>query len=189
MTAKPGQAHFGLVVEGPGDKGAFPILLRNYLQSKAIYDDLLGKPVPLKGKGSATRPSGLEGYVLAAARPGCLAVIVLIDADKDASCKLGPDLLARAQAVTGVPVIMVIAERDFEDWIGCSIETLDLGVTTWSPTTRGKTAIEAGLAPEPYLKSTMQARLTSRMDIDLARSRNTSLDRLFRKVDSALAGL
>lgn len=189
MSAPSGAPHIGLVVEGPGDRESFPILLRAYLQSQGRYDDLLGKPVPLKGKGSATRPNGLEGYVLAAARPGCRTVLVLVDADKDASCTLGPKLLARAQAVTAVPVIVIVAERDFEDWIYAAAEHLGLGDVDWSSTVRGKSAIESLLSPDKYVKSTMQARLTQRMDLGVARSRNASLDRLFRKLDEVLTGL
>lgn len=189
MNAPTGAPHIGLVVEGPGDRESFPILLRTYLQSQGRYEDLLGKPVPLKGKGSATRPNGLEGYVLAAARPGCRAVLVLVDADKDASCTLGPALLARAQAVTAVPVIVIVAERDFEDWIYAAAEHLGLGDATWSSSVRGKSAIESLLSPGKYVKSTMQARLTQRMNLDVARERNSSLDRLLRKVDEVLASL
>lgn len=190
MTAAPGAPHIGLVVEGPGDKDAFPILLRKYLQAQGVYAELIGKPVPLKGKGSATSPSnGVEGYVLAAARPGCCGIIVLVDADKDASCVLGPELLARAQAVTAVPVVVVVAERDFEDWLYCSIETLEIGDVSWSPAQRGKSVIESLIAPAKYVKSTMQARLTHRVDVSIARSRSSSLDRLFRKVDAIVATL
>lgn len=185
MTAAPGSPHIGLVVEGPGDREAFPILLRNYLHSNGVYTDVLGKPVPLKGKGSATSTTnGVEGYVLAAARPGCIGIIVLVDADKDASCELGPTLLERAQAVTQLPVVVIVAERDFEDWLYSSVETLQLGPATWSPTERGKNAIESLIAPEKYVKATMQARLASRVDLPLAASRSASLSRLCRKVDA-----
>jgi hypothetical protein len=189
MTATAGAAHIGLVVEGPGDKGALPILLRNYLHQKGVYADVLGKPVPLKGKGSATTTNGVEGYVLAAARPGCVGIIVLVDADKDASCQLGPELLERASGLQSAPVVIAVAEKDFEDWLHASIETLELGVDTWDPTKRGKSVIEAALSPDKYIKSTMQARLTHRMDIELARSRNSSLDRMLRKLDGMVAVL
>lgn len=151
---------------------------------------MIGKPVPLKGKGSATTTNGIEGYVAAAgARPNCMAVIVLVDADKDASCELGPALLARAQVVTRPPVVVIVAERDFEDWIYASIETLELGGSDWIEGTRGKNAIESLLAPDKYVKSTMQARLTHRMNLTIARQRSSSLDRLFRKLDGILANL
>lgn len=190
MTATPGTPHIGLIVEGPGDKEAFPILLRKYLQTHGVFTEVLGKPVPLKGKGSATSASnGVEGYVLAAARPGCRGIIVLVDADKDPSCVLGPQLLARAQAVTAIPVVVVVAERDFEDWLYCSVESLELGDVGWSPTQRGKSVIESLIAPGKYVKSTMQARLTHRLDVSLARSRSSSLDRLLRKVDAIVATL
>lgn len=187
MTAANDAPSIGLVVEGPGDKEAFPVLLRKYLADNGIYDVALGKPVPLKGKGSATRPGGVEGYVMTAgARPNCKAVIVLVDADNDASCELGPTLLARASGATKVPVVVVVAERDFEDWIYASLETLELGDAQWLESTRGKSAIESLVAPKKYVKATMQARLTHRVDIAMARERSTSLNRLFNKLDGIL---
>ncbi|MEX8059925.1 hypothetical protein [Microbacterium sp. 16-032] len=183
-----GAPHIGLVVEGPGDKGALPVLLRKFLHEKAEYREILGKPVTLKGKGSATTPGGLEGYVAAAARPGCVGVVVLLDADDDASCQLGPELLARAEAVVGIPVVIVLAERDFEDWIYRSVETLDLGWEgDWDATKRGGTVIDSLLPDGGYQKPVWQPKLTHRMDIELARSRSTSLNRLLNKVDGLVA--
>lgn len=189
MTAPQGAPHIGLVVEGPGDKTALPLLLRQHLANRFEYADILGKPIPLKGKGSATVANGIEGYVLAAARPHCKGILVVVDADDDPSCQLGPDLLKRAQSVTDVPVVVVVAERDYEDWLYCSVETLDLGEVRWDPSARGKNALRSLLAPEKYVKSTMQAKLTSRIDLEHARTRSTSLDRLLRKFDHLVSVL
>ncbi len=184
MVVQSGDPHIGMVVEGPGDKGALPALLRKHLYQDNEFRELLGKPVTLKGKGSATTPNGIEGYVAAAARPGCVGVIVLLDADDDASCQLGPELLARAQSVVGVPVVVAIAERDFEDWIYRSVETLELGWEgEWDPAKRGGNMIESLFPQGGYEKPVWQPKLTHRMDLDLARSRSSSLDRLLRKFD------
>lgn len=184
MVLRSGDPHIGLVVEGPGDRGALPALLRMHLHGKDDYREILGKPVTLKGKGSATTDNGIEGYVAAAARPGCVGVIVLLDADDDASCQLGPELLARAQSVVGVPVIIAIAERDFEDWIYRSVETLDLGWEgPWDPSKRGGNVIQSLMPRGGYEKPVWQPKLTHRMDLSLARSRSTSLDRLLNKFD------
>lgn len=187
MTVMNGP-HVGLVVEGPGDKGALPALLRRHLEAQEKFADVLGKPVPLNGKGSATRPGGIEGYVATAARRGCVGVLVLLDADKDSSCVLGPELLDRAQAVVGVPVVIAIAERDYEDWLYASIETLELSEhQTWDSSKRGKSVIESLLRPVAYAKPVWQPKLTYRMDHSLARGRSASFNRLLVKFDTLAA--
>lgn len=184
MVLQSGQPHIGLVVEGPGDKGALPILLRNYLAATMDFRELLGKPVTLKGKGSATTPDGIEGYVRAAARPGCIGIIVLLDADDDKVCQLGPDLQQRAQAQVSVPVIVAVAEKDFEDWLYCSIETLELdGSEPWENGRRGKSVIESLLDRGGYKKPVWQPKLTHRVDLAVARARSHSLNRLLEKFD------
>ena len=112
MTADAASPHIGLVVEGAGDKGALPILLRAYLHSRSKYRDLFGKPVPAHGRDKALRPAGLEGYVAtAAARPGCKAVLVVLDGEDDCVAQLGPQLLERTRA-TGKPVVIALADRE-----------------------------------------------------------------------------
>lgn len=185
MTAVAGAPHIALVVEGPGDVQAVPVLLRKHQSSNEDYADILGKPVPFHGKGNATAPGGIEGYVATAARPGCVGVIVVLDADDDLVCVQGPELLERARAEVGVPVVIAIAERDFEDWLFASVETLELhNPSEFDTNTRGKTGIQRGMAPQKYVKPTHQPRLTSKADLALAASRSKSLARLLAKFDS-----
>lgn len=120
-----------------------------------------------------------------AGRPGCVAVIVLLDADDDASCEIGPIIVERSPEITGIPVIAAIAERDHEDWIYASAETLECDIDTWSHDKRGLNAIRESL-PDKYVKAIHQARLTALMNLELARSRNHSLDRLLHKLDDIL---
>ena len=47
MTAAVGEPHVGLVVEGAGDRGALPIILRMHLQQQGEYRDVLGEVVPV----------------------------------------------------------------------------------------------------------------------------------------------
>jgi hypothetical protein len=188
LSAAAEQPHIGLVVEGSGDIGAVPMLLRRHLQSQGFMKDILGKPIPLNGKGSATAEDGIERYVATAAiRPGCRAVVVVLDADKEPTCVEGPTLLARAQTRVHVPVLVALAERDFEDWMYCSIESMELGTIDFQVGKNGGSVIEAALYPRSYVKPTWQPRLTSRMDLELAAGRSVSLRRLLdRVVDFAL---
>lgn len=180
MTASAGDPHVGLVVEGAGDLGAVPVVLRMHLQQQGEYRDILGKPVPLHGKGNA---SAIQGYVATAGyRPGCVGVLVVLDCDDDCPAELGPALLAEAAPAVGVPVLVALADRDFEDWLYASAETLDLGLE-YEATSRGKGAIEGSLKPRKYVKPTWQPRLAHRLDLALAASRSASLARMLHRFD------
>lgn len=190
MTAAPSDPHIALVVEGIGDRGAVPLLLRAHLNGRGEYRDLLGKPIPFNGKGSATVEGGIERYVATAAlRPGCRGVLVVLDADREASCVEGPSLRERAQEVVGVPVVVALAERDYEDWIYASVETLGLGDAEWVEGANGGNELKRLLAPKSYIKPTWQPRLTSRMDIAVATSRSKSLARLLERFDGLCAAI
>jgi hypothetical protein len=183
MTAPWGQPHIGLVVEGAGDHGAVPMLLRRHLHDAGEFREILGKPIPAHGRDKALREKGLEGFVAtAAARPGCVAVLVVLDGEGDCVAQLGPTLLARGRSVTGKEVSVALADVDYESWLFASAETLDLSLT-FDSTRRGQHEIVTALRPAKYVKPTWQPRLTSRMDMSLARSRNTSFDRLLTRFD------
>lgn len=178
-------------MEGAGDERALPVLVRRYLALRDEHRDLLGKPVTCHGREKATRDGGLEGFVaVAAARPGCRAVLVLLDADKDRVCALGPDLSDRLDgsgAARGKPVVIALADSCFEAWIYASAETLELANLEYTADTNPVAALKDALRPKSYVKPTWQPRLTNRVDLELARSRNHSLDRLLHKIDDILA--
>ncbi|WP_219417281.1 DUF4276 family protein [Pseudonocardia nigra] len=183
MTPLPTQPHIGLIVEGPGDKNGVPVLFRRHLQDVGEYRDILGKPIPANGRGSITTPKGIEGYVsVAASRPGCRGILVVIDSDDDPVCELGPALLPRAQAVSKVPVYIALAERCYESWLFASAETLELGLT-YDEAAHAQFAIKSGLHPTKYVKPVWQPKLSHRVDIGLACGRSPSLARALVKLD------
>lgn len=189
MNAHVNADHIGLVVEGKGDKAAVPLLLRRILQGCGFYRDVIGQPVVTHGRGAMTAPGGIEGYVaVAAARPGCKAVFVVADADDDQSCVLGPDMLARAKKVTHLPVVAILAERSFEDWIYASCETLEIGLNEYHRGKRGASLISAAVAAtgSKYVKPLWQPRLTHRIDVDLVSERSASFRRLVERLTSAV---
>lgn len=188
MTAQPDEPHVGLVVEGAGDRSALPVVLRAHLQMRGEYRDVLGKPVPIHGRSNALKTGGVEGYVATAGyRPGCVGVLVVLDADEDCAALLGPSLLARASATVGVPVRVSLAEHDFEDWLFASAETLKLDLQ-FEKGTRGMTAIRSAV-PGKYVKPTWQPRLAARMDLPVATGRSSSLARALARFDELVAGL
>jgi hypothetical protein len=184
MTAGAEDPHIGLVVEGRGENESAPQLLRTHLYSREEYRDILSSPVVCHGRGKALRHSGIEGFVATAAgRPGCRAVLVILDADEDAACELGPEILARAQAVTAKPVVVCLAEPTYEEWLLASAETLELDGLTFVASRNPESLIRSAL-PVKYVKPTWQPRLTARMDIALAASRSPSLSRLLARLES-----
>lgn len=187
MTADPRAPHIGLVVEGAGDRGALPILLRDHLHSRGEYRDVLGKPVPFHGRDKALVPRGIEGYAaVAGGRPGCVGVLVVLDGEGDCVATLGPELVKRALTSVAVPVKVALADRDFEDWIYASAETLQFETLSYSPHVHGQRAIKDAIRPAAYAKPVWQPRLTSRMDLALAASRSVSLSRMLQRFDELL---
>lgn len=190
MTAAPNDPHVGLVVEGAGDRNALPMMLREHLHADGEYREVLGKPVPLHGRDKAFVTKGIEGYVaVAAARPGCVGVLVVLDGEGDCVATDGNVLLERAIRISRVPVKIALADRDYEDWLYASAETLDIGLDQYHPGERGQHAIKAALKPESYTKPVWQPRLTARMDLDVARGRAPSFDRMLARFDELRAAL
>ncbi len=188
MTSSPTSPHVGLVVEGPGDAKALPLLLRNWLQARADYRDILGKAIPCHGRDKATLSNGIEGFVAtAAARPGCRGILVVLDGEGDAVCELGPSLRERAALVSRVPVEVALADHCYEDWLHASIETLGLTATNYRPDARGTGSISEAVKPSKYVKPTWQPRLTARMDLTLAAGRNQSLARMLARFDQMVS--
>jgi hypothetical protein len=178
-----------LVVEGRGELYAAPLLLRRWLQDRGEYRDVLGKPVPCHGRDKAMMPNGIERFAAtAAARPGCRGLLIILDAETDAVCHKGPELLARARAVTVVRVEICLAEPKYEAWLVASAETLELPALEFDPDRDPVAAIRAAL-PVKYVKPTWQPRLSSRVDLTLAMSRSPSLARTVAKLDAMVRAL
>lgn len=189
MTAVMGQPHIGLVVEGAGDQGGVPVLLRNYLHSQGIYADVLGKPVPTHGRDKATMQGGIEGYcAIAAARPGCEGVLVILDGEGDCVADLGAALINRARPHAKVPVKVALAEATFEDWLYASIETLGISDQPFVAGRSGLGQIVSSLRPKKYVKPTWQPRLAAHVDLALAASRSPSLRRALERFDELCRG-
>jgi hypothetical protein len=149
MTASPEDPHIGVVVEGLGDSLALPMLLRMWLQGRGDFRDVLGRPAICNGRERAIVNNGIERYVAGvAARPGCRAVLIVLDSEGDPACSLGPQLMVRAQNATRLPVFICLAERCWEDWLHASIETLGLGSElAYQENSRGMGVIVKALQP------------------------------------------
>lgn len=117
----------GLVVEGHGDVAAAPIVVRR------IIVEMIGGAAPLIErpmripKSKLVKAGELERAVDFLAnqvgRDG--AIVVLLDADDDLPCVLGPGLQSRAAAARRDRRIeVVVAKAEFEAWFIAAIESL-----------------------------------------------------------------
>ena len=130
----------GLVVEGHGEVKAVPVLFRR------IRDDIdpsvnleVLQPIRRSRGSLVNKPDELERAVeLAAlkARPHG-GVFVLLDSDDDCPAELAPRLLARAESAgMGLPVSVILPQREFEGWFLVAAESL-----------RGQRGLPPDLAP------------------------------------------
>jgi hypothetical protein len=180
-----------LVVEGYGDRDAVPTVVRSYLSSIGEYEIAPAKPLNAKGRGNLTKEGQLEKFVRQAVRePGTGGVLVVLDAESDPACELGPALLERAsEAAAPVPARVCLAVRKFENWIAAS----DLQDPPWYPGESGyegggaDAAIRAWSPTGVYAKTAMQPGFAARLNLALVRARCPSFERLLGRVDDLRA--
>jgi hypothetical protein len=174
------------IVEGFAEVESVPVLLRRLGVEPAtpfrVHRNLVVKPGELERTlRLATR-----------ARADVTAVLVLLDADDDCPAQLAPVLLDRARAVTNLPVSVVLAVREIEAWFLGGIESLrgSRGISAdaaWEgdpERPRGaKGRVEAMMGGRGYLGPVDQPALMAKLDIDAARLRCPSLDKLLRDLE------
>jgi len=133
------------------------------------------------------------------ARPGG-AVLVVLDADEDCPKTLAAQLLRRARTgVADLPVSVVLAKREFEAWYLAAAESL-----------RGQRGLPPDLEPPPepeairgakewlqrhmpfgrrYSETLDQPALAAVFNLELARRRSPSFEKLCREMARLLAHL
>lgn len=185
------------IVEGHADVQAVPILVRRWCERRGVAVEVV-RPVRVS-RTKVIREGELERAVaLAALKAGAGgAVLVFLDADDDRSCQLAPALLARAGPVCrGLPVGIVLAEREKEAWFLAAIESLrgrrtireDATSPTAAETIRDAKGRLASMMARPYSATTDQPALAALVDLDLARARAPSCEKFTREVDRLVPG-
>ena len=186
------------IVEGHGDVGAVPVLLRriaNTLTSDRPLKVLRPIRVP---RTRLLRPGEMEGAIELAARQTTAGdcILVLIDADRDCPKELAPALLDRArQQRPDREIQVVLAKSEYESWFLAAAVSL-----------RRRRGLPADLEPPPdpekirdakgwlsrhlprdqsYRETLHQAPLTQHMDLDRALTA-PSFDKLWRDLESLL---
>lgn len=188
----------GFIVEGHGDTEALPVLWRricNAIQPGVSFQ-VAGKfrlpKQKLLKQGELERAMELLRWKVG--RRG--AILVLLDSDDDCPVTLGKILLARANAVSGgMPLGLVLAQREFEAWFLA-------GAASLAGKRRLRSALVAPSAPEEirgakewlsqhmeeghsYRETIDQSALSAIVDLNLAR-RAKSFDKLWREVERLL---
>jgi len=187
------------VVEGEGEVFAFPELLRR-LGTHIAPDISLGVRTWRLPRSKMVKPGELERASRSALRLAGegARLIVLLDADDDCPAELAPKLLNRELGwVLPVQAAIVIAKREYESWFLAAAESLS-GRRTLSADLEppdnpeeaprdAKKWLSNRMAPHRIYKPTQdQASLSAALDIELARSRSASFDKLCREVQRLL---
>ncbi len=190
------------IVEGRAEVESVPLLLRRLLfEELRRYDVTITHPVRI-GRLKILRAGELERALrLARLRTeGCDAILVVIDADDDAPCELGPRLLALAgQALAELPCKVVLAKREFESWFLGSIESLrgkrgiaddaELGEDPEAPRDAKGRLLKLMAAGQTYVEVDDQPAFAAIFDMQMARRRCPSFDKLVRDVQALLKQL
>ncbi|MCY1040667.1 DUF4276 family protein [Corallococcus sp. bb12-1] len=186
----------GLIVEGHGEVSAAPILVRRLarlLAPTAHLEVLLPHRIP---RGQLVKEDDLRRAIELTARKvgGDGRILVLLDADKDLPCVLGPQLLGLARKHRPDRAIsVVVAQCEYEAWFLAAAESLrgqrglpsDLRAPTGFERIRDAKGWLRERMPQGYSETIDQAALTSVFDLEAAR-RADSFDKLFRDMCALL---
>jgi hypothetical protein len=191
------------VVEGHGEDNSVRILLQR------IWGELFGGEYievlkPIRGKRhqlvkAAELGKALNLAVLKLREPSRQTpsmILVLLDADSDPPCILGPSLLALAREIRAdADVSCVIANIEYETWFVAAAESLseylDLPVNSAIPgdperARHGKGWIQKNFRGVKYSETVDQPTMTQAMDLALCRQRSPSFDKLCRELEARL---
>ena len=177
---------------------AVPVLIRRIFAEVSPLDppEVL-RPIRVHRQ-RVLRDGELERYVaLAAGRVGSDGgALILLDADEDCPAELGPRVLRRARAFRpDLRIESVVAKCEFEGWLIAGIEPLagtrgltrELAAPADSEAIRGAKEWLSRRMEGSYRPTADQAAWSARFDMDLARRRSPSFDKMWRATE-ALVG-
>jgi hypothetical protein len=178
------------VVEGRGDEESIPIILRRLAEEQGVYTLKIHHPFRVQ-RTRLVRPGELERTVEAAARKlgGHGGIVIVLDADDDLVCELGPSLLQRAtSARPDVPCISVLANREKEAWFLASIRSLagkrgipeDVSAIDDVEQIRGAKEVLSKLMGRRFSEVIDQAKMSAQFDLKQARKGSVSFRKLSR---------
>jgi len=183
------------IVEGQGDAASVPLIVRRIAAAQGVH--AVRMPVFRVHRQAIVRPGELERAVERAARSlgGRGGILVVLDADDDRACELGPSLARRAAVARGdVQTAVVIATREKEAWYLAAIESLrgfrgipeDAERPADPEAIRGAKGWLARAMGRSYSEVADQPALSARFDLDSARDGARSFEKLWRELGRLL---
>lgn len=201
------------IVEGEGEQGAVPILIRRVAEELGIFDVNGYNTIPTQ-RNRFPRMAVERDRAMAAARRGAQgdgAILVLLDSDgeppcvdsrhRSSPCILGGDLLREIEPLAAaLPVAVIMAEREFEAWFVAAASSLigsrGLEAGTKAPEdpdsirdAKGWLTARMERADHAYNPTADQARFTERFDMEMARQRSPSFDRCYREIERLIRAM
>jgi hypothetical protein len=170
-------------------------LLRRLQDAAANYDFGIGHPIRRKRSELVIEAKLRVAIQLAMGAADCIGILILLDADDDAACTMGPQLLTWARSEAGeTPCEVVLANREYEAWFLASIESLR-GRCGISPTATShatpenvrdaKGAVQAQMSPgSAYSPTAHQPSLTAGIDLAQVHVTCRSFQKLVRAFTS-----
>lgn len=189
----------GVIVEGHGEVEAAPILLRRVLTELLNRHDVEILRPDRRKRGQLAKQEEFTRAIEAMARRvgETGAVLVILDADADATCVLGPQLLSWAQdARPDRSIGIVVARREWESWYVAGVASLR-GSRMLEPTAFHEGDPELMSSPKGWLAQRMARGYTETLDqpafaarLDLQQARTTySFDKLVRELARVTNGI
>lgn len=190
------------IVEGHGEDGALRILLQRIASEILggvhieVSRPIRGKRMKLVQSRELARALDLAMLKLRASESDDPAMIlVLLDADEDLPCQLGPELLTLAQRHrTDADISCVVANIEYETWLVAGAGSLggylDLSQDPELPEDPEKRRLGKGWiqrrfrGSRSYSPTVDQPAMTSRMDLHLVRERSPSFNKLCRDLET-----
>ena len=191
------------IVEGHGEVPAVPLLLRRiwYELLQGQYIEVLNPIRQPRNRLATNKDDALvkavglaAGKLRASATGDPQLILILLDADKDPPCQLGPQLLRQATAAqSDVDVACVIANVEYESWFVAAANSLaqylELPADHPIPIDpEGKRCGKGWIKWRfrgTYSEPVDQPKLTAAMDLAVCRRRSTSFDKLCREMEAA----
>ena len=166
------------VVEGHGEVGAVPVLLRRLAGEAQAWEVGVNRPIR-RNRSQLVQRTELEKTVrLARLQPNCGVILILFDGDDDCPAEWGPRVQRWAAAVSGgVPCEVVVPHREYEAWFLAAIESLrgqrgirfDADPHPAPETPRSaKEQLEARMRSGSYMETTDQPAFSARFSLTAA---------------------
>lgn len=186
------------IVEGHGEVAALPILIRRITAwlCPELYVEI-PSPIRVSRDRFLRRPEEQKRVIQLACLKGATeetGILILLDSDDDCPAELGPLTLEILNSIRpDFRFSMVLAKREYEAWFLAAAESLrgkrnfpsDLEIPPDPEAIRGaKEWIKYHRTDKKYKETIDQPALSQLMDLEQARTRSPSFDKLCRDLEN-----